>query len=75
MVVADDDIDTQLVGHLHLVVGLDAAVKGDEQADVVFAAILDTLVGYSVAFGIAVGNIIFDEILGLGADNLAKERV
>ena len=27
MVVADDDVDAQLVGHLHLVVGLDAAVE------------------------------------------------
>ena len=37
--------------------------------------IFHALVGDAVAFGIAVGNIVFHEIFGVGADNFAKEGV
>ena len=75
MVVAHNDINAVFVGHLHLVVGFDTTVKGDQQVHIVVAAIFHALVGDAIALRIAVGNIVFHQIFGIGTDNLAKERV
>ena len=75
VVVGDDDVDAVLVGKVHHVVGLDAAVEGDEQVDAVLLAELDAFLGDAVAFGVAVGNVVFDVLVGVGTTDFAQEGI
>ena len=75
VVVGDDDVNAVLVGEVDHVVRLDAAVEGNQQVDVVVAAVLDALFGDAVAFGVAVGDVEFDVFVGVRAADFAEEGV
>ena len=57
VVVADDEVDAELLGivdHLH---GLDATVEGDDQLDIRLAGVVDTLLRDAVALAFAVRDV------------------
>ena len=60
MVVANDEIDAQLLGVGNFVDGLDAAVQNDDELHARLPCILNAFAAHPVALVVAVGNVVID---------------
>ena len=57
VMVADDDVDSEGIGQVYLIYGLDSAVDGDDEGHSGLSGILYALRGYSVSLVVPVRNI------------------
>ena len=55
--VADDDVDSEGIGQVYLIYGLDSAVDGDDEGHSGLAGVLYALRGYSVSLVVPVRNV------------------
>ncbi len=73
MVVADNEVDMVLVGVLHFVHLLDAAVERDNERALLLYGIVHALVGDAVALCVAVGYVV-EQVVQAGAQYAIDER-
>ena len=60
MMVADDDINAFAGSISDLLNRLDTAVEGDDERTSLLRCVVNTLLGYAIALGIAVGDVVVD---------------
>ena len=60
MVITNDEFDSQRLGILNLLYGLDAAVENDDEVHAGVACVLQSLLAYAVTFVVAVGDVIIN---------------
>ena len=60
VVIANDEVDTALVGVVHLVVGFDAAIECDDQTHLLRCCMIDPHEGDPVTLGVPIGDVVGD---------------